>query len=178
VLKEVVTAGVFAGFSVIGEGQPRREQVVAVALLGGPRWSARRVRAEVAIAPVLDKRLGALPVVAGLLRRLDLAGIIDRACPVRDVADATHGQIIEIMVASRLTGPAPLLHVPAWAEQWAVEDVFGVRAAVLNDDRLARALDAIAPELDGITGSVGAAAIAAFGVDVARLHWDMTSVSL
>ena len=145
---------------------------------GGPRWSARRVRAELATASVLDKRLGALPVVAGFLRRLDLAGIIDRACPVRDVALATHGQIIEILVASRLTAPAPLLHVPAWAEQWAVEEVFGAGAAVLNDDRLARALDAIAPELDRITGSVGAAAIAAFGVDVARLHWDMTSISL
>ena len=59
-----------------------------------------------------------------------------------------------------------------------MEEVFGAGAAVLNDDRLARALDAIAPELDRITGSVGAAAIAAFGVDVARLHWDMTSISL
>jgi hypothetical protein len=29
--------------------------------------------------------LGALPVVADFCRRLDLAGIIDRACPVRDV---------------------------------------------------------------------------------------------
>ncbi|MFS8105093.1 IS1634 family transposase [Lentzea alba] len=50
--------------------------------------------------------------------------------------------------------------------------------AALGDDRIARALDAIAPELDRIVGSVGAQAIAAFGVDVSRLHWDMTSISL
>jgi transposase len=56
--------------------------------------------------------------------------------------------------------------------------VFGVDPACLNDDRIGRALDAIAPELDRIVGSVGARAIASFGIDVARLHWDMTSISL
>jgi hypothetical protein len=34
-----------------------------------------------------------------------------------------------------------------------------------------------APKLDHIVGSVGAAAIAGFGLDVARVHWDMTSIS-
>lgn len=36
----------------------------------------------------------------------------------------------------------------------------------------------VAPNLDGIVGSVGARAIAEFGLDVSRLHWDMTSISL
>ena len=54
----------------------------------------------------------------------------------------------------------------------------GSTRRLLNDDRIARALDAIAPQLDEITGSVGAAAISEFGVDVTRLHWDMTSISL
>ena len=48
----------------------------------------------------------------------------------------------------------------------------------LNDDRLGRALEAIAPNLDRIVGSVGCTAIAGFGLDVARMHWDMTSMSL
>jgi len=39
-------------------------------------------------------------------------------------------------------------------------------------------LDAIAPELEHIVGSVGAQAISAFGIDVSRCHWDMTSISL
>ncbi|MEU9212737.1 IS1634 family transposase [Streptomyces sp. NPDC048415] len=65
-----------------------------------------------------------------------------------------------------------------WARDWAVEEVFGLSAGLLNDDRLARALDAIAPELEGIVGSVGARPIDVFGLDVARLHWDMTSMSL
>jgi transposase len=128
--------------------------------------------------PSVEKQLGALPVVADYCRRLDLAGIIDRACPIRDVAILSHGQVIEALVANRLTSPAPLWRVTDWADAWAVDEAFGIEAAALNDDRIARALDAIAPELDRIVGSVGAQAIAVFGLDVSRLHWDMTSISL
>ncbi|MFG2043902.1 IS1634 family transposase [Dactylosporangium sp. NPDC048998] len=127
---------------------------------------------------MLEKRLGSLPVIAEFSRRLDIAGVIDRACPVRDVAIATHGQVVEVLIANRLTNPSAMVGISAWAAAWAVEEVYGLPAAVLGDDRLARALDAIAPHLDGIVGSVGAAAIEAFGIDVSRLHWDMTSVSL
>jgi hypothetical protein len=129
--------------------------------------------------PSVEKVLGALPVVAEYCHRLDLAGIIDRACPIReDVAILTHGQVIEALVANRLTSPSPLYRVADWAWAWAVQESFGIEAAALNDDRIARALDAIAPELDRIVGSVGAQAITAFGIDVSRLHWDMTSISL
>lgn len=128
--------------------------------------------------PSVEKALGALPVVAGFCRRLDIAGIVDRAVPVRDIAYATHGQVIEALVANRLTSPTPLVHVEDWARAWAVEEIFGVAPEVLNDDRIGRALDAVAPHLNGIVGSIGATAIAGFGVDVSRIHWDMTSISL
>ena len=119
-----------------------------------------------------------MPVIAEFCRRLDIRGIIDRACPVRDVAIATHGQVVEALVANRLTSPQPLLHVEDWAREWAVAEVFGVEAEVLNDDRVGRALDAVAPALAGIVGSIGLNAITAFGIDVSRIHWDMTSMSL
>jgi hypothetical protein len=126
----------------------------------------------------VEKVLGALPLVAGYCRRLDLAGIVDRACPVRDLALLTHGQVIEALVANRLTSPRPLWRISEWARAWAVDEVFDIDAGALNDDRIGRALDAIAPHLDRIVGSVGARAITVFGLDVARLHWDMTSISL
>ncbi|MFL6220593.1 MAG: IS1634 family transposase [Actinomycetes bacterium] len=141
----------------------------------GPR--PRRQRARYG-PPSVEKALGALPVVASFCRRLDLEGIVDRACPVREVATLTHGQVIQVLVANRLTSPAPLRRVEDWAAAWAVPEVFGVPPAALNDDRIGRALDAIAPKLDQIVGSVGARAIASFGLEVARLHWDMTSISL
>jgi transposase len=137
----------------------------------------RRQRARYG-PPSVEKLLGALPVVASFCGRLDLQGIIDRACPVREVATLTHGQVIQVLVANRLTSPTPLRRVEDWAATWAVEETFGIASQALNDDRIGRALDAIAPRLDQIVGSVGAGAIAVFGVEVARLHWDMTSISL
>lgn len=127
---------------------------------------------------MVERRLGALPAVAGFLRRLDVAGIIDGLCPIRDIADLTHGQVVEAAVANRLTAPAPLYKMERWAGSWAVKEVFGIEPALLNDDRLGRALDAIAPHVQEIAGSVGAKAIAEFGIDVARCHWDMTSISM
>jgi hypothetical protein len=131
-----------------------------------------------AVVPVLEKRLGSLPVVAEFSRRLGIAAIIDGLCPVRDIALATHGQVIEVLIANRLTNPSAMVGVSSWAQAWAVPEVYGIAASALGDDRLARALDAIAEHVDEIVGSVGATAIDVFGIDVTRLHWDMTSVSL
>jgi transposase len=130
------------------------------------------------VTSVVEKRLGALPVAAEFLRRLDVAGIVDGLCPSAASAHLTHGQVIEALVANRLTSPMPLFRVGDWARVWAVEEVFGIEPALLNDDRLARALDAIAPHLEQLAGTVGARAIAEFGIDVSRLHWDMTSMSV
>lgn len=132
----------------------------------------------VEFAPVVERRLGALPASAEFLRRLDVAGIIDELCPVRELAHLTHGQVIEVLVANRLSSPTSMVRVGDWARKWAVEEVFGADPELLNDDRLARALDAIAPRLDEITGSIGAQAIAEFGIDTTQIHWDMTSMSM
>ncbi|WP_455567670.1 IS1634 family transposase [Streptomyces celluloflavus] len=104
--------------------------------------------------------------------------MVDGLCPPDPRAQLTHGQVVEVLVANRLTCPAPLFRVGDWAAGWAVEEVFGVEAGLLNDDRLARALDAIAPHLDKLAGSVAAGAISAFGLDVARIRWDITSMSV
>jgi hypothetical protein len=130
------------------------------------------------VSQVVTKRLGALPVVAEFLRRLRVAEIVDDLCPVRDLALATHGEVIEALVANRLTSPRPLVRVEDWARTWAVKEIMQLDPDLLNDDRLGRALDAIAPCLEEITGSVAAQAICAFGIDTATLHWDMTSMSL
>ncbi|MEU9269134.1 DUF4277 domain-containing protein [Streptomyces sp. NPDC048251] len=63
----------------------------------------------------MTKRLGALPVAAEFLRRLDVVGIVDGLRPPDSRADLTHGQVIEVLVANRLTAPAPLFRVGHWA---------------------------------------------------------------
>lgn len=129
---------------------------------------------------MVQKSLGALPVAAEFSRRLGVREIVDRLCPMRDVASSrvTHGQVVEVLIANRLSSPCPLMGVVDWARDFAVEEVYGVPAAALNDDRLNRALDAIAGQREHVTSEVAMAAIDAFGIDVSRVHWDMTSISL
>src|SRR6201987_5941944 len=149
--------------------------------MGGMSRTGRgrgRARAQIAVVRVLDKRLGALPVVAQFGRRLRIAEIVDELCPVRRGPWISHGEVIEALVPNRLTAPAPLVRVEEWAAAMAVEEAYGIEPHLLNDDRITRALDAVAPQLDAIIGGVGAAAITQFGVDGAPLHWDMPPISL
>src|SRR3989441_6152513 len=92
-------------------------------------------------------------------------------------ADLTHGEVIAALVANRLTAPRPLYDVVGWAQSHASNDWLGVPAGLLNDDRLGRALDALSRHLDEVAGALAMAAIARFGADAARLHWDFTSVA-
>ncbi|MFF5860373.1 DUF4277 domain-containing protein [Streptomyces sp. NPDC012751] len=103
-----------------------------------PRPRSVRQRLDVVVTSVVEKRLGALPVVAEFLRRLDVAGVVDGVCPGGASAYPSHGQMVEALVANRLTSPAPLVRVGDWARTWAVEEVFGIEPDLLNDDRPAR----------------------------------------
>jgi hypothetical protein len=78
--------------------------------------------------PSVEKALGSLPVVAAFAGRLRIRDVIDGLCPVDDRSELTHGQIIEALVANRLTSPEPLVRVRDWASGYAVEEVFGLRA--------------------------------------------------
>jgi hypothetical protein len=60
-------------------------------------------------------------VIARFRERLDIRRSVDRPVPIRDLAIVTY-----------------------WAVVWAVEEVFGVAAGSLNDDRIGGALDAVA----------------------------------
>ncbi|MGH9266209.1 MAG: IS1634 family transposase [Acidimicrobiales bacterium] len=121
--------------------------------------------------------VGALPLVAPVLARLGVAGVVDRACPMRGRARLTHGEVIAALVANRLTAPRPLYDVAGWANAYGTNEWLGTPGALLNDDRLGRALDALAPRLDEIASAVALAAIGSYGAGAARLHWDFTSVA-
>jgi transposase len=121
--------------------------------------------------------VGALPLVAPVMERLGLVGIVDRACPMRGRAWLTHGEVIAALVANRLTAPRPLYDVAGWAQAYASHDWLGTPAPLLNDDRLGRALDALSGQLEQVAGALAISAVAGFGLDASRLHWDFTSVA-
>ena len=125
---------------------------------------------------LLVKRLGALPVLRDYLERLGLRERVDALAPVREVAHLTNGAVVEALVANRLTAPRPLYDIVAWAEEWAVEETFGLPPGALNDDRLGRCLDDLAAVHDALRGEVTVQAIQAFGLATKALRWDLTSV--
>jgi transposase len=128
------------------------------------------------VRQLLIKRLGALPVIRTYLERLQLKERVDALAPVREVAHLTNGQVVEALVANRLTAPRPLYDIVAWAEGWAVEEAFGIQPSALNDDRLGRCLDEIAGVHDALRGELTVQAVTAFGLETKTLRWDLTSV--
>ena len=125
--------------------------------------------------PVGTRReVGPLLVVRAYLARLGIAGIVDRAAPMRGRALLTHGEVVEALIVNRLCAPAPLYDVAGWASSAAIAELFDTPAGLLNDDRLGRALEALAPVAEHVRGEAALAAIGAFDVDVSQLHVDLT----
>ena len=117
---------------------------------------------------------GALPVVAALCERLGLVEAVDRFCPIRPLAEYTHGQVVLALVCNRLTHPRPLSSFTDWGERYAVAETLGVAPVKLNDDRLGRTLDVLAEHLDEVLNLVGRRVIERFGISIGELHWDLT----
>lgn len=123
-------------------------------------------------------RCGTLALVASYLKRLGLAAAVDRALPARGRAQLTHGEVICALVANRLCDPRPLYDVRGWADEQGAHPLLGTPAALLNDDRLGRALDALARVIDEVKGALCLRALERFGCQPKRLHWDFTSVAV
>ena len=127
--------------------------------------------------PVGTRReVGPLLLVRAYLRRLGLASIVDRAVPMRGRSLLTHGEVVEALIANRLCAPAPLYDIAGWASSAAIAELFDTPAGLLNDDRLGRALQALAPVAEHVRGEAALAALQAFDVDVCRLHVDLTKL--
>jgi transposase len=122
------------------------------------------------------RNVGPLLLVACYLDRLGLASIVDQQLPQRGRAQLTHGEVVAALVANRLAAPSPLYDIAGWASSAAMAEVFKIPGALLNDDRLGRTLDALAPVTEQIRGTLMLTAIQRFGVDAARLHLDLTTL--
>jgi len=122
------------------------------------------------------REVGPLLLVRAILARLSLGEVIDRLAPMRGNALLTHGEVIEALIANRLCAPAPLYDVSGWASSAALQELFGTPAGLLNDDRLGRALEALAPVAERVRGEAALRALQTFEVDISRLHVDLTKL--
>ena len=139
------------------------------------RWAGAFTRLD---PPALGTRrhVGALLVVAHYLRRLGLASLVDQVVPMRGQSLLTHGEVVAALVANRLCGPAPLYDISSWASSAALSELLGVPAGLLNDDRLGRALDALAPVAEDLRAKLLLASLERSKLDASRLHLDLTAV--
>ncbi|WP_258360132.1 DUF4277 domain-containing protein [Moorella sulfitireducens] len=88
----------------------------------------------------------------------------------------THVQVIEQLVLNRLNDSCPLLYIKEWAEARGILKLYGIPPDKLNDDRVGRALDAIAPYENNIEEAIVLGVLSRFGkIDTDQILWDLTS---
>jgi len=121
------------------------------------------------------RNLGPLVLANPILERMDIRRIINLHCPPDPRLEESIGDVIYALAANRLCSPEPLVHVAEWAEHSGAEFLLGMPADALNDDRLARALDAVFEKRWNILGDVALHVSKQFNVSLAKVHYDPTS---
>jgi transposase len=129
-----------------------------------------------ALVPLQTQVIGALPVIQAFCDKLDLADTIDRLVPWQ--GDIPLGTLTEILVTNRLLGPKPLYRLGEWAEQAGLTGYYQLSAAALNDDCFGRALERLAVHAPDIEAALVLRAVQVFGLDLSKVHYDLTSVEL
>jgi transposase len=117
---------------------------------------------------------GPLTLFQPLLKRLDVASIIDRHLPPDPQLEFSHGQILSLLLAARLAEPTALVNVADWAEKSGADLLWNIPIDKLNDDRLGRALDAFFEERHSILASVTDNVLRWAEMPLDRLHFDTT----
>jgi transposase len=119
------------------------------------------------------KLLAALPILYPILAELEVEGIVDHYCPSE--AEVNIGTVIVILCLNRLTTPGPLSGISAWAAKTVIEELTGVPAAKLNDDRLGRALDAVYPHIEEMWTEIVGRALVRYQIDLSLVFYDLTA---
>ena len=128
--------------------------------------------------PLADVRrqVGPLLLAWHFISELDLIATVDRALPQRGRQQLSVGEAVAALVCSRLCSPSPLYDIAGWASGAALQELLGIPAALLSDDRLGRALEILAVYAETLRGTLAARAIERFGIDAGRLHVDLTAL--
>jgi hypothetical protein len=124
------------------------------------------------------RSVGPLLLVEHFLRELNVKDTVDGALPRSARSVLSVGEVVCALVASRLCSPSPLYDIAGWASGAAVHELLGIPPALLNDDRLGRALETFAVYAEDLRSRVAAGAIERFGVTAGRLHVDLTTVGV
>jgi len=123
--------------------------------------------------------LGACPVIRHFLDRMDLERII-QSCLPRSSLSLSHGKTLSLLVQNLIISPAPLYRIAEWAKPFEAS-ALGLSESekeVVNDDRVARSLDALASEYGrSLFFRLALRMIKQFELETERVHFDTTTVT-
>jgi transposase len=125
------------------------------------------------IEPVDATPCGVMAMWLGLLRKMRLREVMDTLIPTE--SEISHGEVIETLVLNRITVPEPLYEIEEWAQRSGLARLTGIDPARLNDDRIGRTLDALAPMVRDVQALVTPHVVTAFDLRVSDAHYDTTS---
>jgi transposase len=122
-----------------------------------------------------------LPLVLGVLRRLEVATVIDRLIPPHPAHVLSCGRGVEALVLASLDGDHALYKVGRRLEERGRVALLqpGLTRASLNDYRLGHILDALfAANLNRVFGAIALKALEAYTISPPWLHQDTTTIIL
>jgi transposase len=121
------------------------------------------------------REFGGVWIAWTLWRALRLDTLLESLLPPGG-EDVPWSRVAEILVAARLCDPSSELHIAEdWYRKTALEDLLGVPADRVNDDRLYRALDKLLPHKAELEKHLKARLGELFKIDYDLLLYDMTS---
>ena len=124
--------------------------------------------------------VGPHPILMHFLARMSFARIVQSCLPTRPSGILDHAQTLSILIRNILLSPAPLYRIAEWVGPLDVE-ALGLSVSqkeAINDDRIARTLDALssAPARN-LFFRLALRIIKDFQLDTARVHHDTTTVT-
>src|SRR5712691_7177418 len=122
-----------------------------------------------------------LPLVLGVLRKLDVAALIDTLCPPHPAHVLSCGRGVEALVLAILDGHHALYKVGARLEERGLLPLLqpGLARTALNDYRLGQILDTLfAANLNTVFGAVALQALEVYAIPTPWLHQDTTTITL
>ena len=122
-----------------------------------------------------------LPLVLGVVRKLDVAALIDTFCPPHPAHVLSCGRGVEALLLAILDGHHALYKVGARLEERGMLPLLqdGLGRASLNDYRLGQILDALfAAQLNRVFGAIALNALAVYAIATPWLHQDTTTITL
>jgi transposase len=122
-----------------------------------------------------------LPLVLGVVRRLEVATVIDRLIPPHPAHGLSCGRGVEALVLAILDGHHALYKVGRRLEERGMVALLqpGLTRAALNDHRVGHILDALfAANLNKVFSAVALQALEVYAIATPWLHQDTTTIAL